>query len=80
MARTALNRDAVNVPLVYQPRTELWKDALCLSILTLFVDGVPGRSQKAALFLGLLLGFESLILLSNNPNLFTNCACWNVLL
>lgn len=32
---------------------------LFLPVLTLLMDGVPDRSQKAAIFLGLLLGFQT---------------------
>lgn len=62
VARTALNQGISNCVRIYLPHTELsWKDALFLSILTLLMDGVPGRSQKAAVFLGLLLGFETFL-------------------
>lgn len=51
------------------------------------MDGVPGRSQKAAIFLGLLFGFETLsshfqitqiILLTVQPGM--HCFICNILL
>lgn len=62
MARAASEPDTVPVPLVYLPRAELqWKDVLFLPVLTLLMDGVPARSQKAAIFLGLLPRFQTVL-------------------
>lgn len=62
VARTALNRATITVPSVSLPLTEpFWKDALFLFISTLLMDGGPGRNQKAAIFLGSLFGFETLL-------------------
>lgn len=80
VARTALNRTTITVPSVSLPLTEpSWKDALFLFILTLLMDGGPGRNQKAAIFLGSLFGFETLLSCFQITQIFlTNCARWNV--
>lgn len=62
MARAASAPDKAPAPLVYLPRAELeWKDVLFLPLLTLLMDGVPDRSQKAAIFLRLFLGFQTVL-------------------
>lgn len=80
VARTALIRTTITVPSVSLPLTEpFWKDALFLFILTLLMDGGPGRNQKAAIFLGSLFGFETLLSCFQRTQVFlTNCARWNV--